>query len=381
MGSTPGGIVRERYSVTIQQIRQLIQGDTYDFLRTNQHLGSRIMLLTLGGSYAYGTNVEGSDVDVRGVTLNSKQELLGLSHFEQVIDNQTDTTVYGFTKFVSLIAACNPNTIEMLGGDPDQYMMLSTAGRLLLDNKKLFLSRRAVHSFGGYAQAQLRRLQTSLAKERVQPMEKGRFILNTCNSAMYILEEDHDIPHGLVNLSLSDELDEYGEPVIVVKPNAAFAAFTKTGLPLRDFSVYLDELRGIIKSYNTMGHRNKMAQHKGDSKLNKHAMHLVRLYHMAFDILEKGEICTYRKDDHDELLAIRNGKYMLEDGTFLPEFFQMVSVLEERMKRDAAETDLPEKPDMKKIEELVIAVNEHAIRDERRVMRCEEPKLISAIVG
>ena len=86
-------------------------------------------------------------------------------------------------------------------------------------------------------------------------------------------------------------------------------------------------------------------------------MHLVRLYLMAFDILEKGEINTYRENDRDFLMEIRNGKYMSEDGTFVPEFFEMVNEYDKRLKIAAKETSLPEKPDYKKIEELVMAVN------------------------
>lgn len=56
----------------------MVQGAEYDFLRENSHLGSNIMFLTLGGSHAYGTNVPGSDVDVRGVTGDSKYILLDL---------------------------------------------------------------------------------------------------------------------------------------------------------------------------------------------------------------------------------------------------------------------------------------------------------------
>ncbi len=41
--------------------RELMNTTEYDFLRTNERLGNRIMLLGLGGSYAYGTNNEGSD--------------------------------------------------------------------------------------------------------------------------------------------------------------------------------------------------------------------------------------------------------------------------------------------------------------------------------
>lgn len=50
--------------------RQLMNTTEYDFLRTNPRLGRRIILMGLGGSYAYGTNNENSDIDFRGITLN-----------------------------------------------------------------------------------------------------------------------------------------------------------------------------------------------------------------------------------------------------------------------------------------------------------------------
>ena len=52
--------------MTIEQIRDMVSGNNYDFLRENEHLVDRIIFLTLGGSYSYGTNVETSDVDIRG---------------------------------------------------------------------------------------------------------------------------------------------------------------------------------------------------------------------------------------------------------------------------------------------------------------------------
>lgn len=63
--------------MTKEELEKVVQGAEYDFLRENPHLGSNIMFLTLGGSHAYGTNVPGSDVDVRGVTGDSKYDLLG----------------------------------------------------------------------------------------------------------------------------------------------------------------------------------------------------------------------------------------------------------------------------------------------------------------
>ena len=69
--------------MTIEEIKKKIAGEEYDFLRRDKHLGNRIILLGLGGSYSYGSNVETSDLDGRGVALNSKTEILTNERFEQ----------------------------------------------------------------------------------------------------------------------------------------------------------------------------------------------------------------------------------------------------------------------------------------------------------
>lgn len=66
----------------------LLDRPEYQFLKTDPHLGKRIIFLTYRGSYAYGNNVEGSDIDIQGCTLNSKANLLGMGDFEQVVDTE-----------------------------------------------------------------------------------------------------------------------------------------------------------------------------------------------------------------------------------------------------------------------------------------------------
>lgn len=162
--------------MTIEQIKEMVNGHAYDFLRTNPHLAGRIMFLTLGGSYAYGTNIETSDVDIRGCAMNRKSDLLGLSSFEQVVESQTDTTIYSFNKLIGLLLNCNPNTIEMLGCKPEHYFYISETGQSMIDNYKLFLSQRAANSFGGYATQQLRRLENALARDRMSQSENEEHI-------------------------------------------------------------------------------------------------------------------------------------------------------------------------------------------------------------
>lgn len=132
-------------------------------------------------------------MDIRGCALNSRSDLLGLSNFEQVVHTGTDTTVYSFNKLVSLLLNCNPNTIEMLGCRPEQYMVCTDIGREMIENRKLFLSKRAVNSFGGYANQQLRRLENALARDKLPQARKEEHILNSMKSAVKAFESRYQV--------------------------------------------------------------------------------------------------------------------------------------------------------------------------------------------
>lgn len=94
------------------------------------------------------------------------------------------------------------------------------------------------------------------------------------------------------------------------------------------------------------------------------AIGVVRLFMMALDILEKGEINTNRTKEHDLLMDIRFGKFQKEDGTYRDEFYEMLSDYENKLHYAADYTELPDEPDMDKVQELVMTVNERVVRDE-----------------
>lgn len=129
--------------MSMKDFKALMNTGQYDFLRKEERLGKRIILLGLGGSYAYGTYQENSDIDFRGITLNMTSDLLGLTEFEQYEDDKTDTVIYSFNKMVKLLLECNPNTCEILGLEEEQYLIKTKLGQELLDQKGLFLSKRA----------------------------------------------------------------------------------------------------------------------------------------------------------------------------------------------------------------------------------------------
>ena len=335
--------------------KALMNSSEYDFLRTNEHLKDRIMLLGLGGSYAYGTNREGSDIDFRGVTMMLPSDLLGLTRFEQYEDDKTDTVIYGFNKMVGLLLECNPNTCEILGLDEEQYLIKTDPGQELIDNSRLFLSKRAIRSFGGYADAQLRRLQNAIARDTLPQSEREKHILK---SVLNSLEDFNRRYSAYEKGSVKLYIDEAENPELDTE---IFVDAEYKHLPLRDYTDMWSAMRTVVRDYDKIGKRNKK---KDDNHLNKHAMHLIRLFMMAIDILEKGEIRTRRTDDLPLLLAIRRGDYMQADGTFSQAFYEILEEYERKLDEAAAQTTLPDNPEMDKVEKFVERINRIAITEE-----------------
>ena len=335
--------------------QQLLTQPQYSFLKTDPHLGKHIILLGLAGSYSYGTNNENSDIDVRGVTLNRKSDLIGMTSYDQYTDENTDTVIYTFNKIIRLLLECNPNTCELLGLNEEHYLYLSPIGRELLANRRLFLSKRAIQSFGGYADQQLRRLQNALARDRMASEERERHIYNSVKNAMYEFRERYRISdYGTLKIYIDEAENPKMDTEIFL--DAQFSHY-----PLRDYRNIWGEMNNIVKEYDKIGKRNRK---KDDNHLNKHAMHLIRLFMMAIDILEKEEIITYRKDEHELLMKIRRGEFQKEDGTYRTEFYEILADYEKRLHEAAENTSLPDEPDYERVQEFVMSVNERVVRDE-----------------
>lgn len=339
----------------IEEIKSTLKSTEYDFLRTDKTLGKNIILLTLGGSYAYGMDKEGSDLDVRGIALNNKSEILLGKDFEQVVDIDTDTTIYSFNKMIQLLMSSNPNTIEQLGCLPEHYLYLSDIGKELLNNKKLFLSKICIHTFGGYSQAQLRRLQNK-TNRLVGQAENEAYILRSINNAKYEFKNRY-YPHDNndVILYIDTAVQEGYDSEI-------FMDVTLRHYPLRDWTGMWNEMKAIVSSYNKIGKRNEIAM--THNKLGKHMAHLIRLYMMCIDILEKEEIVTYRSEEHDLLMSIRNGEYLDENSQPISAFYDLLNEYESRFEYAKNNTSLPDNPDYKKIDEFKMSVNEKIVKGE-----------------
>lgn len=131
-------------------------------------LKDRTIFMTLSGSHAYGTNIETSDVDYRGVAIAPPEYYLGIAHkFEQAEVKVPDLTVFELRKFIQLASQANPNILEILFTDPADYILPEPGkdawnkyrlGQQLVNMRYLFVTKRARATFAGYAHSQLKKI-------------------------------------------------------------------------------------------------------------------------------------------------------------------------------------------------------------------------------
>jgi predicted nucleotidyltransferase len=124
------------------------------------------ILLGYVGSIAHGTYIPSTnpnsidDKDIMGICVAARNVYLGLGKFEQLTIKykEWDSVVYEIRKFFNLLLKQNPNVLSLLWLDRQNYIHISEAGQRILDNRELFVSKFAYHSFSGYAHAQLHKM-------------------------------------------------------------------------------------------------------------------------------------------------------------------------------------------------------------------------------
>jgi hypothetical protein len=306
------------------------------------------------GSHAYGINTQESDIDKAGVMITDKSYIYGLNRFDQFQNYPNeDKTIYDFRKAIRLISDNNPNMLDLIYTPDRCVLKLLTPWQEIIDNRHLFISKKAKFTFSGYAIAQLERIKTHrsylLNPPKKQP-ERSDFGLSDqsflpttqlkalINSSMndFLVEETKE--------DFFDALDAvYGDYIIPL-----FWKFTKENLrpiamewlqaglksnlnclrslgPTYIKEEYLDlterELAYYCASHEWQRYqqwsktRNKK---RADLEIKfgydtKHGAHLVRLMRMGAEILQTGQVNVDRTNiDADELKAIKRGDWSYE---------------------------------------------------------------------
>ena len=344
-------------------------------------LAERTIFLTRHGSHAYGTNLPTSDLDVKGVAVPPREYVLGyLKRFEQAESKDPDLVIYDVRKFFNLAADCNPNIIEVLWTAPSDHLLVTPTAELLLDARAAFLSRKAKHTFSGYAAAQLKRIRTH-----------HRWLLHPPKGAPTRAE------YGLPDSSLIGPDDRMAAEAAVQKQieawdidlepldkSARIALETKIAAALAEMKIASDEkfaaaarVLGFSENFiDAMGRerRYRTAQREWDSFRNwqatrnearaaleakhgydtKHGMHLVRLMRMCREILETERVIV-KRPDAEELLAIRAGAWSFD------RLVEWADREDAALEEVAKQSSLPHAPDRVALDALCIRIVEKGL--------------------
>jgi len=278
---------------------------------------------TVHGSHAYGTNIEGSDVDAKGVCIPPRKYFTGFKNkFEQAEQSEPDMVIYDIRKFFELAGNCNPNIIEVLFTDPEHWVKVTPLGEKLYNCRDLFLSMKAKHTFSGYAHAQLKRIKGHkewLLNPPTHQPTREEFGLNDQQKVSASVRGAFD--------KLAGDGHKFDKEImrLLTTEKRYHAALTHW------------------KQYHNWKNSRNEKRAATEAKFGydtKHAMHLVRLMRMGEEILTTGKVVV-KRPDAEELLSIRAGAWSYEKLVDYAE--NMDAKLTELY--DAGQSPLQHKPD------------------------------------
>ncbi len=371
-------------------------------------------LLTLGGSWSYGLNTETSDVDIKGILIPPLEEYrLGILDNLEQVDSQEEMVVfndllppvvyaamvkdclvsnspitsaegvvYDIKKFFSLALNANPNILEVLWVDPADILLSTEIGDALRANRNLFLSKKVLYSYRGYAFAQMKRVKTHRSwllnppasepkrEDYDLPPDHSLLSQDEQNACLWVLAQILKDKIGSFKLSETtrqeiEELSIYDAASAGIPEEAWPIAGKIIGAPKEFIDIMMRErayrnARNYWKSYqNWKETRNpKRAALEARSGFDtKSASHLVRLMLQCRDILDTQELkVRLPKEQRDFTIGVKEGQMAFNE---LERWFDEQ---EKDLSERAAKSSLPKEPNRKRANELLIELQLRAER-------------------
>lgn len=152
--------------------------------------GYDIIFKAIVGSHSYGTNVEGSDVDYKGVYIQTPKDVLYNGYTPQ-FEIGKDETYYEVGRFLSLCEKANPTVLELLYTPEDCVVFKDPIFDTILKRREMFLTKRCRFSFGGYAVEQIIKAK-SLDKK--MNWENNRIVRKDILDFCFIRERGGSLP-------------------------------------------------------------------------------------------------------------------------------------------------------------------------------------------
>lgn len=337
-----------------------------------------IIFESIVGSQAYGTSLESSDIDIKGIFVLPAADYLSINEIPtQISDAKGDTVYYALPRFLELALGANPNLIELLFM-PEEYIRVQTpASDILQKSRSLFITQKAYESHIGYALAQIKKakgqnkwVNNPQPKERPGIEDFCWFIPRDDEGQMpyrpkTLTESGITLKHchvaALEHSPSMYRLYHYGpdakgvfrEGKLVCEPIPIEDETTKCiGLLSLNEQAFDRAVRDHANYWTWRENRNEArweSQEKGETDYDaKNMMHTFRLLLSGQSILKTGEPkVRFEGNDQQFLLDIRKGKFAYDD------LIDRAEQLVEELTTLKAQSTLPEEPDFDKAEALL----------------------------
>lgn len=251
------------------KIKEIINDRLKDVFKDSSF---HIIAIAMSGSHAYGMQTKDSDIDIMGIFLPPIDYILGVNRVDQIIINKekdnVEGTMFSFSKWYNLMIQQNPNTLELLWHEKNNYIYQDNKYfNWLLENRKEFLSKKLKHSFGGYAFSQIQRLsklneKVNENKKRLKEFENFGYstknashvfrLLGMCLDAL--IEKEINVLRPERQFLIAIREGKYSYDEIVKMSNDKFnlieEAYIKSSLKNKINKEFADELHlKILKDY------------------------------------------------------------------------------------------------------------------------------------
>jgi uncharacterized protein len=334
----------------------VITKDTLPLPQNPEWVRDRIIFLTLSGSHAYGTNIEGSDEDYRGVCTLPETVVYGFNeNFDQLESHgDPDLTIFSIKKFAHLACQNNPNVLEFLFVDESSILYRTPAWDRLRDIRHMFLSKRLAQTFAGYAKAQLHKIRTHrayLPNPVLQIPTREEFGLPPRAMVPKLHAADAQVQKVLDTIAGEWSIDKVEQLKLYPEVGEALGFetnFIELLYKEKRYAARVAEKKAYDEWAKTRNPKRRALEQKCGYD-SKHLMHLVRLYRMCEECLRTGDLLV-KRPDAAELIEIRNGSWPFE------KIEAWASDAESRIQVALKNTPLPSRPNLSIIENVVMNI-------------------------
>ncbi|SHL59603.1 Predicted nucleotidyltransferase [Chitinophaga jiangningensis] len=338
----------------------------------------QLLLKCISGSNAYNLALPTSDTDIKGIFVLPKQAFYGLTYTPQVNNSSNDEVFFEIGRFIELLCKNNPNILELL--NTPEHCVLFRHPLMALIHPKDFLSKLCQDTFAGYAKTQIRKA-SGLNKKINKSFEKTRkTVADFCyvvsgNGSQPLatwLQENNLQQESCGLTALPNFRDGYliyhhphlrgifsGEQANDVQLSSIPKGVEPLAVMTFNKDAYSVYCREYLEYWQWVDNRNEQRYQgtlaHGKSYDAKNMMHTFRLLSMAEEIARYQEVRVHRSD-REALLKIRSGAYEYE------ELMDLINAKLDNMDALYAASGLPDAPDSRKAEALLVQIREEYYR-------------------